>query len=103
MQWASEEYLWLCLQVNVKGKERNMTNIECKSYWKKGDKKCIVYGEREMNCIDYTFWISGWNPLPCKEFTGSYSVLANWLKDNGWEREIKNSIYRPDSVFILHH
>lgn len=80
-----------------------MTSITCESYWKKGDKKCTVYGTRKMNCTDYTFCILGWNPLPCKEFTGSYLILANWLKSNGWEREIKDSVYRPDTVLIEHY
>lgn len=61
--------------------------ITCKSRWKKGDKNCTVFGTKNQNSDDYTFVIRGWNPLPCKKFTGSYTILAKWLMENGWVRD----------------
>ena len=78
-------------------KEKHMT---CVSTWRKGDKKCRIYGTKTENDIGpfYTFAIRGWNPLPCASFRGTYHILADWLIANGWEREISNSPYLPDAI-----
>lgn len=79
----------------------SILNISCKSRWIKGDKKCTVYSTKGTRDRDYTFTIRGYNPLPCKTFTGSYLTLANWLIENGWERETSCSDYAPDWVQVI--
>lgn len=76
-----------------------MTKIYCESRWHKGDKRCRIVGEEE-GMKDYNFRIYGWNPLPCKSFVGTYHVLANWLIENGWEREKVDNTFSPDAVYI---
>lgn len=76
--------------------------IVCRSNWKKGDKTCSVYGSKELNEKDYTFRIRGWSPLPCKSFKGSYTVLADWMIANGWEREVCDCPYLPDRITYIY-
>lgn len=78
--------------------------IETKWVHQKTNKKCTVIGtykvgQRER---DYTFRITGWNPLPCKEFKGAYYVLADWLYENGWVRQISDNKYEPGIVRYIH-
>jgi hypothetical protein len=77
---------------------RNIMRITNISRWAKGDKQCTIYGTRETNQVDYTFYVNGWNPLPCKEFKGSYKILANWLIANGWEKIVDTNTYKPDVI-----
>ena len=79
----------------------SILNISCKSLWKKGDKKCIIYSTKGAKDKDYTFTVRGYNPLPCKTFTGSCLILVNWLIENGWERDISRSDYAPDWVQVI--
>lgn len=75
--------------------------IRCTSTWRKGDKVCRVHGTKEMGS-DYTFRITGWNPLPCKSFKGTYKILADWLIANGWEREVGDMTYMPDIIRYIY-
>ena len=56
------------------------------SHWvnHKANKHCTVHSVKLDNG-DWRTTITGYNPLPCKAFEGSFYVLADWLKNNGWE------------------
>lgn len=74
----------------------------CKSAWKKGDKICVIFGRKELNEMDFTFRIKGWNPFPCKSFKGTYWVLADWMVANGWERYVSDNPYLPDETVYIY-
>jgi hypothetical protein len=78
------------------------TTIVCTSKWIHRDtgKVCKVVGKREENSRISEFHIDGYNPLPCFTFKGTYTVLADWLKENGWIKIVKADVYSPDIVFI---
>lgn len=80
----------------------NNAKITCTSTWVHvlTGKFCRITGTREMNDTITTFRIYGHNPLPCFEFKGTYSVLVQWLKGNGWTRVFNTDEYIPDTVYI---
>lgn len=58
------------------------------SHWKNATlNKCCKVISNKMYTGDYSFEIHGYNPLPCKVFVGSFGILAEWLKANGWEHD----------------
>ena len=63
-------------------------------------KTCKVVSKRDANSRISEFHIDGYNPLPCFSFKGTYEVLANWLKANGWVKIVKTDVCTPDIVFV---
>ena len=81
-----------------------LKEVEIHSRWihTETQRKCTVVGKLNVGEREryYTFHITGWNPLPCKSFTGGYLVLAKWLTENGWKRDISTYEYGYD---VMHH
>lgn len=63
-------------------------------------KLCKVVGIKEAGSRISEFHIDGHNPLPCYTFKGTYTVLANWLEANGWQKIVKTNVCVPDIVFV---
>lgn len=71
------------------------------STWRNKDGKCCcIISKRDYREEFSTFRITGHNPLPCMEFKGTYHVLVEWLKDNGWVKVVSMNDYIPDTVVI---
>lgn len=80
------------------------TTITCTSTWvhKSTGKYCRIHGTKEDDSKATTFRITGHNPLPCFSFRGTYGVLVEWLKANGWERVFNADVYVPDKICVYH-
>ena len=76
--------------------------VTCVSKWRhtESGKTCTVQSTREFTCNKAEFVISGYNPLPCFSFKGTYLVLAQWLKANGWQRVYNEYASRADLIVI---
>ena len=78
------------------------TIVTCSSKWKhvESGKTCTIQSTREISSSKADFVISGYNPLPCFSFKGTYLVLAEWLKANGWVRIFNEYGSRADLIVI---
>ena len=79
-----------------------MTTCTISSRWTNTttNQTCTIKGTKKTGDTEYTFRITGWNPLPCKSFKGTYKILADWLSENGWARVRTPSTYDYDVVQI---
>lgn len=75
-----------------------ITQITYISLWehKRNGKRCRIISKKIEGSVFSEFRIEGYNPLPCKSFKGTYTILANWLMANGWERVV--DVSNPDMV-----
>lgn len=78
------------------------TIITCVSKWRHTTtgKTCKVTSRREVSSAKSEFVIEGHNPLPCFSFKGTYKILEEWLKANGWVRVFNESVDRADLIVI---
>ena len=78
------------------------TIVTCYSKWQHAEtgKTCKVVSKREMPSGKSEFAISGYNPLPCFSFKGTYHILEEWLKANGWVRVFNELKSRADLIIV---
>lgn len=69
-----------------------ISKFKASSYWKKGCKICRIETEKDATSHISKCRFHGDNPFPCYSMTTTFSVLAEWLRNNGWER-INNEIF----------
>jgi len=67
------------------------TRVTYRSYWEKGNKKCIVVSESQTLANGKLgkakeFYFAGYNPFPCFSMMSTYDVVEKWMQDNGWNR-----------------
>lgn len=78
--------------------------IDCVSKWKHVEtgKTCRVLSSKDVSAQATDFFIQGYNPLPCFSFKGTYRILEEWLKANGWVRDYNQFSSRPDTIVFRH-
>jgi hypothetical protein len=76
-----------------------MTNeITYVSMWehKETGRRCRIINKKREHSRYSDFSVGGYNPLPCVSFVSSYTIVAAWLRANGWERVA--DVSRPDTI-----
>ncbi len=78
------------------------TIVTFSSTWehKASGERCCIISKRDYKEEFSTFRITGYNPLPCMEFKGTYHVLVEWLRAKGWTKVVPVSDFVPDTVVI---
>ena len=66
---------------------KQKTEISIQSIWQKGNEICRIYSSGLYGGRVSTFRFSGYNPFPCYSMESTFTVINQWMKENGWTKK----------------